>query len=276
MADERQSLLAKAKGLIPHLTALTTDQFTWVERLVKTMSLPVNSTRNPHSNVFPDDRSAGLLFLYLITHHTLSAEAFKKEKCEYALKNIMETLGRTAALAASRTNPGHDLTVNGERWSLKSEAHQGIKKDSIHISKWMELGKGKWQNKRDLRALCANNFQRHLANYDRIFVFRCLTPGSPVDHHYELLEIPKAILVTACSSGVFAMMHASRQTPKPGYCRVADGSGLMYELYFDGVTERKLRVQKLRRDLCVFHAEWRFTTPPPPASAPSTPTLPPS
>ncbi len=253
--------IEQAKSLIPDLRALTTEQFAWVKHLVRSMALPVNSIRNPRSDIFPDDRSVGLLFLYLITHHVLSAEAFKKEKCEYALQQIMETLGRTAELAASRTHPGHDLTVNGERWSLKSEAHRGIKKDRIHVSKWMELGRGRWEDEDDLRTLCANNFQRHLANYDRIFTFRCLNPDEPVDHHYELLEIPKAIFVTACSAGVFTMMTSSRQMPKPGYCRVSDSGGLMYELYFDGGTERKLRVQKLRRDLCVFHAEWKFTTP---------------
>jgi hypothetical protein len=102
---------------------------------------------------------------------------------------------------------------------------------------------------------------------------KCPIPADPVNHCYELLEIPKDILVRSCSSGVFTMMTDSRQTPKPGYCRVSDRKGLMYELYFDGGSERKLRVQKLRRDLCVFHAAWDFTTPLP-ISAPSNPTTP--
>jgi Type II site-specific deoxyribonuclease len=257
-AGESMIPLAQAQSVIPDLRALTTEQFAWVERLVKTMALPANCVRNPASDVFPDDDSAGLLFLFLITHHTLSAESFKKEKCEYALVQIMTTLRRTAVLAKSRTNPGHDLTVDGSKWSVKSEAHRDIEKDFILMSKWMELGKGKWDEEADLHTLCAKNFQGHLANYDRIFVFRCLTPTELVDHHYELLEIPKTILVMACSSGVFIMTKKSKQTPKPGYCRVSDERGLMYQLYFDGETERKLRLQKLRRDLCAFHAEWKF------------------
>jgi hypothetical protein len=257
----------RLKPLTTDLSAMTADQFRWIEHLVRSMVLPVNSFRNTQSNVFPDDRSMGLMFLYLITHHTLSAEAFKKEKCEYALEQIMTSLGRKAARAPSRTNPGHDLTVDGERWSIKSEASRGIKADAIHISKWMELGKGKWQKEADLRTLCAKNFQGHLANYDRIFIFRCLSPDDPVEHRYELLEIPKAMLVTACSSGDFAMMKDSKQRPKPGYCKVSDAKGLMYELYFNGGTERKLRLQKLRRDLCTCHAEWKFSTPPPASPA---------
>ena len=64
------------------------------------------------------------------------------------------------------------------------------------------------------------------------------------------------------------MMTGSRQNPKPGYCKVIDGEGLVYQLYFDGGSERKLQVQKLRREVCTVHAEWKFTTPaPPPANA---------
>src|SRR5579884_2760167 len=250
----------QAEKLLPSLEALTPEQFTWVAHLVQSMALPVQCQRNPQSDIFPDDRAAGFLFLYLITHHSLSAEPFKKEKCEYALERIMNALGRTATLATSRTNPGHDLTVDGVRWSLKSEARRDIRRDSIFISKWMELGKGKWEEENDLRDLCQNRFQPHLTHYDRIFIFRCLTPADPVSHEYELVEAPMALFTNACSVGEFAMRQDSKQTPRPGYCWVRDRDGnLLYELYFNGGTERKLRVQKLRRDLCVFHAAWTFS-----------------
>ncbi len=250
--------------LVPDLVKLSDDQFAWIGQLVSALSLPVNSRRNPHSTVFPDDRSLGLFFLYLVTHHTLSAEAFKQEKFEYALERIALATGRTATRPPSRTHPGHDLTIDAERWSLKTEAHAGIKSAVIHISKWQELGKGKWGNAvADLRRLCRDHFLRHLANYDRILNLRRLTPASATKHHYEVLELPRHLLLESDVKGVYQMMKTSTQTPKPGYCRVSDASGLMFELYFDGGTERKLRVQKLRRDLCVFHAEWEFETPKP-------------
>ena len=155
--------------------------------------------------------------------------------------------------------------MDTERWSFKSEAHAGIKLDTIWISKWMELGKGKWKDRvSDLRRL-SDMFVAHLEGYDRIFILRCLTPENPIDHHYEMLEIPKHLL-KECKGGMFKMMRDSRQDPKPGYCRVSDKQGLIYELYFDGGAERKLQVRKLRRDVCHFHAEWRFKTPEPVAS----------
>jgi len=195
----------EARAIIPDLATLTDDQFAWIKQLVQSMSLPTHSKRNPLSDVFPDDRKAGLFLLYLITHHVLSSEPFKKEKFEYALEKIMVTLGRTAERPRSRTNRGHDLTVNGERWSCKSEAHRGIKPDQLWISKWMELGKGQWgDDENDLRNLCAS-FLHHLKGYDRVFTLRCLTAESRVDHHYELLEIPKQILLHA-KTGEFVMM----------------------------------------------------------------------
>ena len=254
--------IEQVQTLVPDLAKLTSDQYAWIQQLVRSMILPLNSKRSPESDVTTDDKSMGLFFLYLVTHHTLSSEPFKKEKFEYAVEKIMGVLGRTASRPASRTNPGLDLTVNGQRWSFKSEAHRGVKPESIWISKWMELGKGKWgDDENDLRSLC-ELFLHHLEGYDRIFILRCLTPEDPIEHHYEMLEIPKDILKLS-KSGAFTMMQSSRQSPKPGYCRVSDAAGLMYELYFDGGTERKLQVKKLRRDLCGFHAEWNFQTPEP-------------
>ena len=252
----------EVRDLVPDLERLTDDQYAWVQRLVKAMAVPVNARRDLGSDLFPDDRSLGLFFLYLVTHHTLSAEPFKKEKFEYAVERLLESLGRSVVRPSSRTHPGHDLTVDGKGWSFKSEASRDIKPDALHISKWMELGKGRWVDEDDLRGL-ADRFLHHLTGYERIFVLRCLTPADLEEHHYEIVEIPKPLLEKCKSTGAFEMMSLSKQTPKPGYCRVSDEGGLQYELYFDGGTERKLRVQKLRRSSCRFHADWRFSTPTP-------------
>ena len=246
------------------MAKLTDDQFAWVKQLAQSMALPYNAARNPASDVLPDDRSVGLFFLYLVTHHTLSAEPFKKEKFEYALEKSLSACGRSVSRPSSRTSPGLDLTVDGVGWSLETEAAKGIKRDRIHVSKWMELGEGNWGDTDEALRPLAQRFLAHLARYERIIMLRCLTPDNPVEHHYELLELPKGVLATA-ASGEFQMMQNSKQRPKPGYCRVADARGLMFELYFDGGTERKLHLQKLRRDLCTVHAEWTFQTPEPKA-----------
>jgi type II restriction enzyme len=253
--------LEEVQSLVPDLQKLTAIQYAWIKELVVSMALPVNSQRAPTSDIIPDDTALGTFFLHLVTHHALSSEAFKKEKLEYAIERIMAKRGHTVTRPKSRTHPGLDLTVDKERWSFKSEAHSGIKPDYIWVSKWMELGKGQWSDKEDeLKGLCAR-FIHHLDGYDRIFMLRCLTPDDPKNHFYELVEIPKDMMLTA-PQGKFTMMMNSTQNPKPGYCRVQDANGeLAYELYFDGGSERKLQVKSLRRSLCKYHASWRFTTP---------------
>ena len=253
--------LDEAQKLIPEISKLTDDQFVWVSLLVRSMAVPFNSERNPKSDVITSDRALGLFFLYLVTHHTLSVEPFKKEKFEYALQRIMEELGFECSRPTSRTNPGLDLIVQKQRWSLKSEAHSGIRKESIWVSKWMELGKHDWgSDPEDLKIQC-QRFINHLQGYDRIFMLRCLTPDDPIVHHYELLELPHELLLHAMNGEFEMMVNSSQKNAKPGYCRVKDQSGTqIYQLYFDGGNERKLQVKGLRRDACFFHAQWKFSS----------------
>jgi type II restriction enzyme len=112
----------------------------------------------------------------------------------------------------------------------------------------MELGKGAWQ-----LPLLRDMFLEHMHSYERIFQFRCLMPG-PTPYFYELVEIPKTLLAEG-ENAQLVVQTRSRQTPQPGYGNVIDRDGkLKFSLYFDGGTERKLQIKKIRKDLCVVHA----------------------
>ena len=51
-----------------------------------------------------------------------------------------------------------------------------------------------------------------------------------------------------------------QQTPKPGYCELSSAKGLLlFQLYFDGGTERKLQIKDLLKDFCKVLATWRLT-----------------
>lgn len=195
----------------------------------------------------------------LRTHHGQSAEPFTKDKFEYALADLMNRVGRKAELAP-KGNRGHDLTIDGVRYSLKTQADKGMKVDTLHISKFMELGKGKWVDEKDLAAL-RDEFLRHMKAYDRILSLRGFRPGAFDGSDrwvYELVEIPKPLFELAFA-GKIVMRLESSQNPKPGYCTVVDRSGtVLYELYFDGGTERKLQIKSIRKDRCVVHATWSF------------------
>jgi type II restriction enzyme len=191
-------------------------------------------------------------------HHSFSVEPFSKDKFEYVLEQTLNINSTKAALAL-KGNRGHDITINGVQFSLKTQADRGIKEHMIWISKFMELGKGQWgDNPKDLEEL-RDSFIEHMKNYERILTLRTLKKSPR--WHYELVEIPKELLQEACN-GKLEMMMSSVQMPKPGYCYVTDAIGnTKFQLYFDGGSERKLQVKNLLKKYCIVHATWEFTIP---------------
>ena len=238
---------------------LSAGQLALLETIVDTFTQPITSHRVPSSDVVSQEFLAAFGDI-LKLHHSLSDDYLDKYRFEAAMQRIYRALGRDA-IRPSRCNPGHDLTVDGVKWSLKTQGDSQIKREVLHISKFMELGKGKWENEGDLLGQ-RDRFLHHLSAYDRILQLRYFTlePTEPssVRHFYELVEIPKRLLLEA-RNGVFQMMIDSKQSPKPGYCTVTGKDGTVrFKLYFDGGTERKLQIKNLRKDLCVVHATWEF------------------
>lgn len=183
-------------------------------------------------------------------HHALSDEPFTKDKFEYALDRTSKINGATSELPG-RTNPGHDIMINGVRISLKTQADNSIKIDSIHISKFMELGKGKWESESDFKSF-RDLFIAHMSDYERIITFRCLSnPEERLAGYwkYEMVEIPKTLFLKA-KNGTFEMKHDSKQYPKPGYCYVKENGEDLFQLYFDGGGERKMQVKSIQKKHC--------------------------
>jgi len=193
----------------------------------------------------------------LITHHFNSIQPLTKTLFEHAFNDSLNESGLNSFLAESRTNPGHDITINGVRVGLKTEAARNIKKDFIHVSKWMELGKGEWE-----LPLLLNRFLAHLENYERIFTLRFFK-HSDYRFRYELVEIPKALLLES-KNAKLKIMTGSRQTPKPGYGYVLDENNQQkFSLYFDGGSERKLQIKNLSLEYCIIHGTWEYILPSP-------------
>jgi len=249
MTENEVVALAKA------LKHLTPSQLDWVRSVLAQFALPYRFWRNPRSDwISPDVLSH--LGDALRVHHAISRQALSKDRFEFAFERALILANRKAELAKSRTNRGHDITVDGVRASLKTEAAKGIRETHLHVSKWMELGKGDWK----LPALLAH-FLGHLTGYERVFSMRCLEQG-PKHYQYELVEIPMPLLLSAKDCKLETMKD-SKQSPQPGYGRVFDSKGtLLYELYFDGGTERKLQIRSLDKAMCLVHATWEFDSTP--------------
>lgn len=254
MTDDKLILV---KSLVDKIPDLTAGQLHWLQRVV-------NVFRADHkfaitkSDLF-DEKTLQNFGDAMRVHHCFSLEPFSKDKFEYVFVSVLNMSGHVADLAP-RGNPGHDATIDGIRLSLKTQADKGIKANSIWISKFMELGKGQWTDKAaDLEGL-RQQFIKHMRNYDRVLTLRALSKGP--NWKYELVEIPKSLLQRA-KNGILEMKANSKQFPKPGYCHVRNTKGdKLYDLYFDGGTERKLQIKDLAKSLCSIHASWEFVIPP--------------
>lgn len=250
----------RIEAITERLKSLRPAQLTAVEAAIASFEIPITIWVNPDSD-FATAEFGEAMGDVLLAHHANSLEAFTKDKSEYALVRIFNSLDREAT-KSPRTFPGNDISVDGERYSVKTQADGGIDENAIHISKFMELGRGDWNDEDDLAAL-RDRMLAHMQNYERILDLRCLSNNPrnarPGQYRYELVEIPKGLLAKARDANI-EMKWDSRQNPKPGYGRVYDENGrLLFELYFDGGTERKLQIRKLLKSECIVHATWEWT-----------------
>lgn len=254
MTDDKLRLVELLVKAIPELTS---GQLQWLHRVVRVFSA-FHDFSLSDSDLF-DEATLQNFGDAIRVHHSFSSEPFSKDKFEYVLVSVLKMSGHIATLAP-KGNPGHDATADGVKLSLKTQADKGVKENLIWISKFMELGKGNWgDNPGDLIGL-RQQFMEHIKNYDRILSLRALAKAPK--WKYELVEIPKDLLMKA-GDGELKMMGNSKQYPKPGYCYVRNQSDeLIFELYFDGGSERKLQIKNLNKRCCSVHATWEFVIPP--------------
>lgn len=246
--------------LITYLPQLSEGQLIWVERIVYQFTRPKTFTRLSLGNIILNESILEDFGDALRIHHCFTDEPFTKDKFEYVLVNILNYYGLEAEKSSYNT-PGADIKIGGEKFSLKTQADRRLLINSINIHKYMELRKGEWTDKEIHLKGLTEQFLNHLNNYDRVLVLRNIGKPTPANPHwkYELIEIPKKLLEEV-KDGVYEMMTDSIQSPKPGYCRVIDAktNSLKYELYFDGGSERKLKINNIDKSLCVIHATWEF------------------
>jgi len=257
----REDIIARVDKLAAALRELTQPQLELIESVVAQFRPPfITIERHPESDIV----DAKLLRDFgdvLRIHHCFSKQSLSKDRFEFAFEKTLNLCGRSASLATSRTNRGHDITIDGVPCSLKTQADKSIKEDQLYISKFMELGKGRWPSTARGLSTLRDMFLEHMRSYDRIFTLRCLSK-KPERWWYELVEIPKALLQEA-SQGKFEIRRDTKQETRPGYCHVTDRRGnVKFDLYFDAGSERKLQVKHLRKDLCTVHATWIFATEP--------------
>lgn len=242
--------------LVAAIPELTLGQLHWIHRVVAVFGAEHEFTIS-ESDLF-DEITLRNFGDAMRVHHSFSSEPFSKDKFEYVLVEVLRLSGRNASLAP-KGNPGHDVTIDNVKISLKTQADKNVKRDWLWVSKFMELGKGEWRDDPENLEGLREQFFSHMRSYDRILTLRAISRCP--DWEYELVEIPKKLLILA-RFGSLVMKADSKQFPKPGYCHVSDQDGnRLFDLYFDGGTERKLQIKNIRKDECLLHAAWKFTIP---------------
>ena len=127
----------RIRSLCKALREISDSQIEWTEAVIAQFRIKPEIYTNPKSDIVTACVSEGFADALQI-HHCFSTEALSKDRFEYALERIMNRCGVPAQLAR-RGNPGHDITIKGVPYSLKTQADKGIKEGSLHISKFMEL-----------------------------------------------------------------------------------------------------------------------------------------
>ena len=262
-------------AMVEKLRGLSASKVALIEKAIDRHAARIDTTLAPNCKPFTQ-LWVDAMGDALQTHHAMSASNLGKDRFEYALIEAFEQCGIVAEPAGSRTNQGHDVTVAGEAWSLKSQGNKSIKPDRIWISKFMELGRGEWETLDDITAQ-RERFLKHMQGYSRIFTLRHWhekTPEFGSYYFYELVEIPKALLEES-KNATLEWATKTKQKTKPAYARVADDNAALepeatakrkgkqkrndkFCLYFDAGTERKLQIKDIRKDFCKVVATWKF------------------
>lgn len=252
---------------------LTPSQKDWIHSFVHQFGMSHSFESSLKSDLINDTVLENIGDLLRI-HHAMSRRALSKAPFEYAFEKALQLAGIKAKLADSTTNPGYDLKIGNERISLKTEAAKNIQENKIHVSKWLEMGKGEW-NPPNIQL---PRFLEHMKGYDRILTLRCLVQTGG-QYYYELVEIPKELMLEA-ATGVMEKVSKTKQETSPWYCRVPDIEAtkqaldkyaakkgkkgkepkpvFKFSLYFDAGSERKLQIKGVLKQHCTVHATWKF------------------
>jgi type II restriction enzyme len=165
--------------------------------------------------------------------------------------------GRTAKIVSSQTNPGADVIVDSEAFSLKTEAAKSIKEDSLTISKLMEA---RWirdcNTQKDFSEQVTSKVLGHLREYQRILCLRSFE-RSEKQVEYELVEIPVELLELV---GQLSPADFSEKTRGGGSSAwVKRGGSRAFRIALDGSVE-KVSVSGLNKSLCIVHGTWLIPT----------------
>ena len=254
---------------------LTEYQRRLIRALVASLQVEVRFFVNPESDLVTSEFERAFRSK-LVFYHTLMDAPYNKKAFEYGFRDALREAGRHADLMVSNTVSGLDLIADGERFSLKTEASKGIRKNSIVISKLMEA---RWirdcmRSTDILVSKIQQNLVPHFHAYDRMMVLRIFSRLAEVPavlsadanqdnlaimqqvqrvFQYDLVEIPVDVLRAIENLGPedFAPISALNATK----AKVTYGGADAFTLRIDG-SDEKITLAGINTSLCLLHGQW--------------------
>jgi hypothetical protein len=221
------------------------------------VALPTLPAKQP-TKFAMTERLADSFGLQLRIFHALhgSHEALSKKSFEFALESAANDAGFEASIDENTTTPGADIVINGEGFSVKTEAGRSISSEVVFLTKLMESAwtKNLKEPAQFVEGIHKNVLPRVL-QADRTLVWRCHNRFSDdnCQAEYELLEIPRAYweAMATVKAEQFAPLSKAGSTSVPV---LIDGKTI-YTLSFDG-SDQKIQVRNLDVEICNFLGRW--------------------
>jgi hypothetical protein len=241
-------------GLAEKIKHLTAPQRGLIQEVIAALSREVKVVRGDGSDLATSE-FVDSITNRLLLHHATTEEKFNKKSFEYALKSAFCASHISAKISDSQTSQGADLVVEGTRFSLKTEAAEGIRESKLTISKLMEA---RWIRECRTKADFAKGINERvlpaLAQLDRILVLRAFDrPENLVE--YELVEIPLGVL--QAMGDVRPRDFSPRTRNGSSSATVIYRATRAFRLVLDGSVE-KITVSRLEKSLCQVHCTWEI------------------
>jgi Type II site-specific deoxyribonuclease len=152
----------------------------------------------------------------------------------------------------SRPNmPAHDLIVEGQKISIKTETGSGTKKNRISITKVCTTEKDPWEAE-SLR----EHVLGHLSRYDHLLMLRAVWSTRVI--HYQTVDIPISLLRKIKHVELNPVGRRKGRKSIGGDALV--GGDVAFHVHFDG-SDGKCQIRNLRIELCTVLSEWDYQIP---------------
>jgi Type II site-specific deoxyribonuclease len=148
--------------------------------------------------------------------------------------------------AGGRNQPRHDLLVDQQKISLKTETGLSTDPQQITITKLCTTEREPWEAR-----ILVERVMEHLARYDIILMFRAVWMEGAI--HYQLVDIP--VLTLRMIEKIVVEPVGRRSGRQSLAADVMRGEQRIFRVHFDA-SDGKCSVRNLRIEHCVVLEEW--------------------